>query len=224
MCQPRLAWNSERNRHRWLERLRTSILPSRRYLICVMNDKFYKGPSPQGSSAREWINQATLIGNVGRRCFQFLFFDPDGILYGVYKSKFYKGLPPGFPGTDPKWLGIASLVGSDGWSIFKFLFFDPIGTLYGVIKGNLYRRSPPTDPANCWLVTPSQIGTGGWEDFQFFFFMPDNDLYVVRQDKFLKRSPPTYGSSDDWMGSAETIGSVGWSMFKFLVSPVPGRH
>ena len=34
-------------------------------LYGVLNDKFYKGPPPQGSSATAWINQATLIGNVG---------------------------------------------------------------------------------------------------------------------------------------------------------------
>lgn len=74
---------------------------------------------------------------------RFLFFDPDGILYGVYNGKFYKRHPLGFPGTDPDWLGTASLVGSDGWSVFKFLFFDPVGILHGVINGNLYQSSPP---------------------------------------------------------------------------------
>ena len=35
----------------------------------VLNDKFSKGPSPQGSSATDWINQATLIGKVGWKGF-----------------------------------------------------------------------------------------------------------------------------------------------------------
>ena len=69
-----------------------------------------------------------------------------------------------------------------------------------------------------------QIGTGDWDDCQFLFFMQDSDLYAIRQDKFFKRSSPTRGSGDDWIGSAETIGSVGWSKFKFLLSPVNGRH
>ena len=58
-------------------------------LYSVLNDKFYKGPPPQGSSATDWFNQATLIVNVGWKDFQFLFFDPEGILYGVYNGKLY---------------------------------------------------------------------------------------------------------------------------------------
>lgn len=73
-------------------------------LYGVLNDRFYKGPPPQGSSATAWVNQATLIGNVGWKGFQFLFFHPDGTLYGVYNDMFYKRFPPGYPGTDPDWL------------------------------------------------------------------------------------------------------------------------
>lgn len=69
-----------------------------------------------------------------------------------------------------------------------------------------------------------QIGTGDWDDCRFLFFMQDSDLYAVRQNKFVKLSSPTRGSGDDWIGSAETIGSVGWSKFKFLMSSVNGRH
>ena len=45
----------------------------------VVNDKFFKGPTPRGSLATDWINKAPLsVGNVGWKGFQFLFFDPEG--------------------------------------------------------------------------------------------------------------------------------------------------
>ena len=49
--------------------------------------------------------------------------------------------------------------------------------------------------------------------------MKDAQLYGVNDGKFYKRSPPTHGS-DDWLGSAEMIGSGGWKVFKFLITPL----
>lgn len=199
-------------------------------LYGVWNDKFYKGPPPEGSSAMDWIANASLIGNVGWNAFKFLFFDPDGWLYGVHNTdKFYKGWPPGTPGSDPDWIGNATPLGSGGWCIYKFLFFDTAGILYGVENesGRFHRRTPPTDPTDDWLGSTTLIGTGGWSDFQLLFSMPDGpdgELYGVHEDKFFKGPPPSSGSgsSDNWLGSAETktIGSVGWSKFKFLMSPL----
>ncbi|XP_078363202.1 uncharacterized protein LOC144647292 isoform X2 [Oculina patagonica] len=203
-------------------------------LYGVWDDKFYKGPPPEGSSAFDWKTKASLIGNVGWKDFKFLFFDPDGVLYGVHNTtdKFYKRCPPaGTPGSDPDWIGNATLLGSGGWCNYKFLFFDTSGILYGVENesGKFHRRIPPTDPTDNWLGSSTLIGTGGWNDFQLLYFMPatdrpDGELYGVYKDKFYKGPPPTHGSgsSDNWLGSAETetIGSVGWSKFKFLMSPL----
>ena len=79
-------------------------------LYGVWNDKFYKGPLPEGISATDWINQAILIGTNGWKAFKFLFFDPEGVLYGVHGDKFYKRLPPTYPHDN--WIGSATLVGS----------------------------------------------------------------------------------------------------------------
>ena len=197
-------------------------------LYGVVRDKFYKGPLPDGSSSTEWINKATLIGNVGWNAFQFLFFAPDGVLYGVHNTdEFYKGCPPGSPGSDPDWIGTAKRLGSGGWCNYKFLFFDTRKFLYGVENGSgkFHRRIPPTDPTDNWLGTAKLIGTGGWDSFQLLFFMSDGELYGVHNDKFFKGPPPTHSdkcSSDQWLGSTKThtIGSVDWSLFTFLMSPL----
>lgn len=54
--------------------------------------------------------------------------------------------------------------------------------------------------------------------------MADGDLYGVHSGKFYKRSAPTHGG-DNWLGSAEVIGARGWSVFKYLMSPLgqPGN-
>ncbi|KAK2567214.1 Tachylectin-2 [Acropora cervicornis] len=186
-------------------------------LYGVLNDKFYKGPIPESSSAEDWIAHATLIGTAGWNAFQFLFFDPEGVLYGVHNDKFYKRSPPTFPSDN--WIGSATIVGSGGWHVFKFLFFDPQGILYGVANGKFYKRSPPTHASDNWLGSSTLIGTGGWDGFQFLFFMADGELYGVHSAKFYKRSAPTHGS-DNWLGSAEIIGTGGWQVFKYLMSPL----
>ena len=109
-------------------------------LYGVWNDKFYKGPPPERSSAADWIDQATLIGRNGWNFYKFLFFDPEGVLYGVHGGKFYKRLPPTYPSEN--WTASATLVGSAGWSVFQFLFFDPQGILYGVENGKFHKRAP----------------------------------------------------------------------------------
>ncbi|XP_078363500.1 uncharacterized protein LOC144647587 [Oculina patagonica] len=148
--------------------------------------------------------------------FQFLFFDPEGMLYGVYNDKFYKRLPPAY-GSD-NWIGTATLVGTHGWSFFKFLFFDPEGILYGVFKnGKFHKRSPPTAGNDNWLGSSTLIGATGWNRFHKLFFMADGDLYGVFDGKFFKRSSPTH-ERDDWLGSSKKIGSAGWHLFKFLMS------
>ncbi|XP_078363502.1 uncharacterized protein LOC144647591 [Oculina patagonica] len=195
-------------------------------LFGVVNDEFYKRTPPQYGNDN-WIGTATIVGTGGWKGFQFLFFDPEGMLYGVYNDKFYKRLPPAY-GSD-NWIGSATLMGSGGWSGFKFLFFDPQGILYGVEKGSgrFHRRIPPTDPTDNWLGLSTLIGTGGWNDFYFPYFMPtadspDGELYSVYKDKFYKGPPPTpgSGSSDNWLGSATMIGTGGWSAFEFLMSPL----
>ena len=91
-----------------------------------MNDKFYKGQPPSCSSDH-WIGKATLIGHAGWDSFKFLFFDPDGVLYGAKDGRFYKRAPPTC--SDDNWQGSATVIGRSGWSAFQFLFFDPQGTL-----------------------------------------------------------------------------------------------
>ena len=51
--------------------------------------KFYKRPPSQDSSD-SWLDRADYIGYGDWKDFQHLFFHPDGTLYGVLNSKFYK--------------------------------------------------------------------------------------------------------------------------------------
>ena len=189
-------------------------------LYGVHNDRFYKGPPPKATgtdAAQDWMNTATLVGTGGWHVFQFLFFDPEGTLYGVANGKFYRRAPPTH-GSD-NWLGSATLVGSGGWQVFQFLFFDPMGMLYGVENGRFHKREPPTHAGDNWLGSATLIGTGGWNHFKLLFFLNDGKLYGVNNDKFYKRTPPVRGN-DNWLGSAELIGSGGWSVFKFLMGPL----
>ena len=52
--------------------------------------------------------------------------------------------------------------------------------------------------------------------------MADGQLYGVHNGKFYKRSPPAH-HLDNWLGSANLIGSGGWSVFKFLMAPLKLR-
>nr|5C2N_A Chain A, Beta propeller [Enterobacteria phage L1]5C2N_B Chain B, Beta propeller [Enterobacteria phage L1]5C2N_C Chain C, Beta propeller [Enterobacteria phage L1]5C2N_D Chain D, Beta propeller [Enterobacteria phage L1]5C2N_E Chain E, Beta propeller [Enterobacteria phage L1]5C2N_F Chain F, Beta propeller [Enterobacteria phage L1]5C2N_G Chain G, Beta propeller [Enterobacteria phage L1]5C2N_H Chain H, Beta propeller [Enterobacteria phage L1]5C2N_I Chain I, Beta propeller [Enterobacteria phag len=45
--------------------------------------------------------------------FKFLFFSPDGTLYGVHNDKLYKGTPP--TSDNDNWLARATLIGNGGW-------------------------------------------------------------------------------------------------------------
>ena len=75
--------------------------------------------SPSKDSSDRWLATSTLIGSSGWNGFQFLFFMPDGILFGVNNGKFYKRSPPAY--ASDNWLGSAEMIGSGGWKVFKFL-------------------------------------------------------------------------------------------------------
>ena len=101
-----------------------------------------------------------LSASEGGKVFQFLFFDPNGVLYGVTEGKLYKGDPPEHHSFN--WIASATLVGGGGWNVFKFLFFDPQGVLYGVQNDRLSRGYLPTDPPVNWIDNSQLIGTGAW--------------------------------------------------------------
>lgn len=188
-------------------------------LYGVVNDKFYKAPppnSPMGSSAKAWTSRAALIGKGGWDSFKHLFFDPDGVLYGVAENKLYKGLPPSSCQDD--WLASATLIGAGGWSDFNFLFFDPKGVMYAVENGNFRKRNPPTDRGDTWLGSSTLISTSRgcheWSNYSHLFFMEKDGCYGVIGDYM--ESPP-----DHWMDiSCSMINKGDWSMFKFLMSPM----
>ena len=165
-----------------------------------------------GLSREDWITNATLIGTAGwESAFQYLFFDPDGLLfYGVVWDKLRKRNPP--PGGGG-WYATSTVVGSSGWSDFEFLFFDPEGILYGVQNGKFHKRSPPANESDDWLGSSTLIGSTGWSDFQLLFFTVDYELYGVYEDKLYLVS-----QSDHWMASSTMVGSNGWSEFKFLMA------
>ena len=102
-----------------------------------------------------------MVGSGGWSVFQFLFFDPQGILYGVVDGRFHKRGPPEY--ASDGWLQSSTLVGSTGWSDFQFLFFTADGELYGVNQDNLYELSQRDD----WLASSTLIGTNGWSEFKF---------------------------------------------------------
>ena len=168
----------------------------------------YNRPPP--TSGQNWINAATQIGSTGWDSYKFLFFHPNGLLYGVKDGKIYSGAPP----TDPSVDWSADLVGGGGWDAFKFLFFDPSGNLYGVIQDKFRKGDPPSLGVN-WVATSQLLGSSGWSSFQHLFIMADGQLYGVHEDKLYKLFPET-----DCFGNVEVIGSSGWSQFTFLMSPL----
>ena len=99
--------------------------------------------------------------------FKFLFFDPEGILYGVENGKLHKRGPPTAPDDD--WLATSTIIGTVGWSDFQFLFFMSSGELYGVYQDKFYKGSTPTQSidAHTWLASSTLIGSSGWSQFKF---------------------------------------------------------
>ncbi|XP_020615472.1 tachylectin-2-like [Orbicella faveolata] len=185
--------------------------------LCVVppNERQYAGQlvkaTPLSSpitQAQDWLANATLVAPCNSDfwrafdVFDFLFFDPEGKLYGVEGNKFYSG--PLQSSTQKQWLDSAKLLGTSGWSSFDFLFFDPEGILYGLKNGQLHKRSPPTDPTDDWFGTSELICTTGWRGFWFLFFMSNGELYVVTEEgenldkeSLYKGLPPTQGMPFD---------------------------
>ena len=56
----------------------------------------YSGPL-QTNTQGSWLDSAKLLGTSGWFSYNFLFFDPEGILYVIKNGKLYKRSPP----TDP---------------------------------------------------------------------------------------------------------------------------
>lgn len=195
-----------------------------------------KAPSPSSSvtQQQEWVVNATLVARLNSEVivvfelclFQFLFFDPEGKLYGVIGDKLYSG--PLQTNAQERWLDSAKLLGTSGWSSFNFLFFDPVGILYGLKNGKLHKRSPPTDPTDDWLGTSVLIGTTGWRGFRFLFFMSNGELYAVAEEgeslykeSLYKGLPPTQGMSfDKWLASSTLIAKDDFNIIQFLMSPI----
>ena len=161
-----------------------------------------------------------LSASEGGKVFQFLFFDPSGVLYGVTEGKLYKGYPPSHYSFN--WIASATLVGGGGWNVFKFLFFDPQGVLYGVQNDRLSRRYPHTDPPVTWIDNSQLIGTGAWGGFQHLFFMADGQLYGVHNDR-LYRGPPPSLPYKTWLKANNKINRSCRSVFKFLMAPLKWR-
>ncbi|KAL9981919.1 hypothetical protein ACROYT_G010683 [Oculina patagonica] len=184
-------------------------------LFGVFGGKLYARTPPKYASDN-WIGSATVLGSKGWDDFKFLFFHPDGTLYGVLlNGKFYKGPPPdGSSAAD--WVAKATIVGTSGWNGFQFLFFDPEGMLYGVYNDKFYKRLPPAYGSDNWIGSATLVGSRGWSLFKFLFFDPEGILYgVFKNGKFHKRSPPTAGN-DNWLGSSTLIGTTGWNRFQKL--------
>ncbi|KAL9985276.1 hypothetical protein ACROYT_G007656 [Oculina patagonica] len=181
--------------------------------VTTSDGKFYTRTFPQYASD-SWLGHALEIGSEGWSDFKFLFFHPDGTLYGVLNDKFYKASPPDFVSA-AEWVAQATIIGTGGWNGFQFLFFDPEGMLYGVHNGKFYKRLPPAHGSDNWLGSATLVGSGGWSVFQFLFFDPKGILYGVEDGKFHMRSPPT-AANDNWLGSSTLIGTGGWSDFQFL--------
>lgn len=193
-----------------------------------------KAPPPTSSATlqQDWVINAKLVnqhdGGIqfwGREV-HFLFFDPEGKLYGVVEDQLYSR---SLQSNEQRLLlDSAKLLGTSGWSSFNFLFFDPVGILYGLKNGKLHKRSPPTDPTDDWLGTSVLIGTTGWRGFRFLFFMSNGELYAVAEwgeslykESLYKGLPPTQGMPfDKWLASSTLIAKDDFNIIQFLMSPI----
>lgn len=188
----------------------------------------WKAPPPSSPQAQDWLEKAAVFVLSVIIDPQFLFFDPEGKLYGVFGTDLFSG--PLQPSTQAVWFDSAKLLGKSEWNSFEFLFFDPEGILYGLKNGKLHKRSPPTDPTDDWLGTSEVIGATGWRGFRFLFFMSNGELYVVAKEgedlykeSLYKGLPPTQGMSfDEWLHSSSTtlIAKDGFNAMQFLMSPI----
>ena len=188
-----------------------------------MNDKLYKGRrfDPDNPSTKA----VTLIGNSGWDDFQFLFFDPEGILYGVYDDKLYK-----LEGSVSRscWrLDWNSNTCGKTWMVqLQFLLFDPKGILHGVEKGRFH--TGPSHICICkWPMVKNIHPDWRWGVGWFSFpFLTGWHLVWRQRWQVYKRSSPT-AENDDWSGTAEMIGAGGWELSKFLMTPLewePGSY
>ena len=83
-------------------------------LYFVVDDKLYMMLPNSTKSYKE-------LAVKGWSAFKFLFFNPEGILYGVENGKLHKRGPPTAPDDD--WLATSTVTGTVGWNDFQLLFF-----------------------------------------------------------------------------------------------------
>jgi len=131
-------------------------------LYFVKDDRLCTMPSNSAESSQ---CSYTKVGTSGWSSFEFLFFDPEGILYGVENGKLHKRGPP--TAADDNWLATSTLIGTAGWSDFQLLFFMSSGKLYGVFHDKFYKGLPPNQSidAYTWMASSTLIGESGWSQF-----------------------------------------------------------
>ena len=162
-------WPLDRKSHPYWPRrmgfVQVSLLWSRwRALWCQRWKVLQRAPPT--CSDDNWQGSATVIGRSGWSAFQFLFFDPQGTLYGVLNGKFYKRSPP--VSGDDMWIQSSTMIGKEGWDKFTHLFFMPNGELYGVKDERDERVHPLLICSSViWIQDSTCIGSDGWSPFKF---------------------------------------------------------
>ncbi|XP_053306052.1 tachylectin-2-like [Spea bombifrons] len=185
-------------------------------LYVVRGGDLYTGHMPS-RAVEDWYSAAKRVGKGDWSKFKFLFFHPDGTLYGAtHAGEFYKGPVP--TNENVSWLyGQATMIGTYNWNRFDALFFDADGIMYGVTDTDKFlKRSPPTYPEDEWMSTSTTIGDGGWSRLTHFMgFSPDRMLWCV--DKYngnIYKGPPPTKKDTGYLKKAEQLG---WDYNKFRV-------
>lgn len=129
-------------------------------------DLYKRLPPAQGEdlSGDDWLKSATRIGTGGWSGFKFLFFDPQGILYGVRNGddgQFLSGAPP-INETD-NWQRRSQPPIGYYFNEYSLLFFMANGELYGVKNNALFKFTDIADLSG----SKKRIGSNPWKNYKF---------------------------------------------------------
>ncbi|KAM3937023.1 uncharacterized protein RB166_003122 [Leptodactylus fuscus] len=187
-------------------------------MFCVWGADLYRGPLPSTEGV-DWFSKAKRVGKGVWNKFSFLFFHPNGELYGItYQGEFYKGPQP--DNENIPWMyEEATQIGvtTHGWATLEALCFDPNGVLYAITTDDkLVKGKPPTKQSyDEWLKTTTMLGEGGWKDLSYFMsFSSKGKLWCIDKKKgnIYKGFIPDDGR---YIDNAEHLG-WDYNLFRFL--------
>ncbi|XP_056407355.1 tachylectin-2-like [Hyla sarda] len=167
----------------WDRARRILFHPDGEFYVVTNNGEMYKGPAPDNEHLPWFYAVAKRIGDKYWNEYNILFFDLEGLLYGVHTDKFYNGAPP----TEENASWIRTCIGGRDWErLTYFMGYTLDKKLWSVDKynGNVYRGDTPTPQQLHYLINADYLGWS-FNQYRFLAFTKDKTIKNIISFEFL---------------------------------------